>query len=70
MALLDKPVLWKDRDMVQIVFLLAIKPGVQKDIEHLYDVFIEIVNDGKLSQKIVKAKDFNSFINIVQRIEI
>lgn len=69
-ALLDKPVLWKDRDMVQIVFLLAIKPGVQKDIEHLYDVFIEIVNDGKLSQKILKAKDFSSFINIVQGIEI
>ena len=65
-AILDKPVLWNEEETVRIVFLLAIKQGVQKDIEHLYDSFIEIVNDSKLQQKIIHCKDYNEFISILQ----
>lgn len=62
-AILDNPILWSGEETVQIVFLLAIKQGVQKDIEHLYDSFIEIVNDSKLQQKIIHSKDYKEFIS-------
>ncbi|MFQ9515786.1 MAG: BglG family transcription antiterminator [Eubacterium sp.] len=64
-AILDKPVLWNDDETVQIVFLLAIKQGVQKDIEHLYDSFIEIVNDTKLQQKIIHCRNYKEFISVL-----
>ena len=64
-AILDKPVLWNKDETVQIVFLLAIKQGVQKDIEHLYDSFIEIVNDTKQQQKILDSKDYKEFISAI-----
>lgn len=65
-ALLSEPVSWNEEESVQIVFLLAISPGVQKDIEHLYDTFIDIVNDSKLQQKIVHANTFSEFISILE----
>ena len=61
-AILKKPLAWNDSDNIQIVFLLAIKQGVQKDMEHLYDVFINIVNDTKLQQRILKAESFFQFM--------
>lgn len=62
-AILDQPILWGKEETAKIVFLLAIKQGVQKDIEHLYDSFIKIVNDSKLQQKIIHSKDYNDFIS-------
>lgn len=61
-AIIDKPLLWNDKDSVQIVFLLAIKQGDQLDIEHLYDLFIEIVNNTKLQQSIIHSISFEHFI--------
>jgi lichenan operon transcriptional antiterminator len=67
-ALLDEPVIWNGNDTVQIIFLLAIKQGVQKDIEHLYDIFISMINDTKLQQKILQATDFSEFMTIISNI--
>lgn len=69
-AVLNQPVVWNEDDAgnketVQIVFLLAIKQGVQKDIEQLYDSMIEIVNDTKLQQKILNAGDFEEFSKVL-----
>lgn len=61
-AVLEKPVMWNDGETVQIVFILAIKQGVQKDIEHLYDMFINIVNDSKLQHQIINSKNYKDFI--------
>lgn len=65
-AILDRPILWGKEETVKIVFLLAIKQGVQKDIEHLYDCFIKIINDSKLQQKIIYSKDYNDFISAME----
>ena len=59
---MDKPLLWNKKDSVQIVFLLAIKQGDQLDIEHLYDLFIEIVNNTKLQQSIIHSYSFDDFM--------
>ena len=64
-AILDKPVLWNKDETVQIVFLLAIKQGIQKDIEYLYDSFIEIVNDAKQQQKILDSPNYKEFISAI-----
>lgn len=62
-AIIDKPLTWYKQDTVQIIFLLAIKQGDQQDIEHLYDIFIEIVNNPKLQQSIIHSHNYDSFIN-------
>lgn len=62
-AIISEPLTWYKQDTVQIIFLLAIKQGDQQDIEHLYDIFIEIVNNPKLQQNIIHCHDFDSFIN-------
>ncbi len=62
-AIINEPLTWYKQDTVQIIFLLAIKQGDQQDIEHLYDIFIEIVNNPKLQQNIIHCHDFDSFIN-------
>ena len=62
-AIIDQPLTWYQHDTVQIVFLLAIKQGDQQDIEHLYDIFIEIVNNPKLQQSIIHSHNYDSFIN-------
>lgn len=61
-AILKKPIQWNSKDFVQIVFLLAIKKGDQLDIEHLYDLFIEIVNNPKLQQDIIHSFTFEQFL--------
>ncbi len=65
-AILEKPLLWHENESVQIIFLLAIKPGIPKDLEHLYDNFIEIVNDSKLQQKIIAADNYDEFISLLK----
>ena len=50
-AILDEPIEWNNNhESVQIIFMISIKAGEQQDIEHLYDLFIEIVNNKKLQQ--------------------
>lgn len=61
-AILEKPIPWNSKDSVQIVFLLAIKKGDQLDIEHLYDLFIDIVNNPKLQQDIIHSSTFEQFL--------
>ncbi|NBK96945.1 MAG: transcription antiterminator [Erysipelotrichia bacterium] len=61
-ALLDYPTQWYQNESVQIIFLLAIKQGDQQNIEHLYDIFIEIVNNPKLQQALIHAQTFDDFL--------
>lgn len=64
-ALLDQPVTWSDETSVRIVFLLAIAKQDQENIEHLYDIFIEIVNNPKFQQELLKCQNYDHFIQSV-----
>ena len=64
-ALLKNPVKWNDSNKIQIVFMLVLKHGEQKDFEHLYDIFIEIINTPKLQQNILKAKTYEEFLDVL-----
>ena len=66
-ALLEEPLVWSQdewgqEETVQIVFLLAIKQEMQKDLVHLYDSMIEIVNNSKLQQRLISCESFEKFI--------
>ena len=57
----------KKKETVQIVFMLSLRADEQRDIEHLYDLFIEIVNNTKLQHQIIKSQNFDEFIKIISR---
>lgn len=61
-AILDEPIVWNKDKTIKIVFLLAIKKGDTTDMEHLYDLFIEVVNNPKLQQGIIHSLTYNQFI--------
>lgn len=68
-AILDEGVIWNDdNETVKIIFMLSIQSGEQSDIEHLYDLFIEIVNDTKLQQNILESKNYEQFIHTISKI--
>ena len=68
-AILDEPIEWNDNhESVQIIFMISIKVGEQQDIEHLYDLFIEIVNNKKLQQDIIHSKTYEQFIAVISNV--
>lgn len=68
-AILDEPIEWNNNhESVQIIFMISIKVGEQQDIEHLYDLFIEIVNNKKLQQDIIHAKTYEQFISVISNV--
>ena len=70
-AILDQSVEWNDKhEEVQIIFMISIKQGEQKQFEHLYDLFIEIVGNTKLQQDIVHSKSFEEFLYTISTVDI
>lgn len=68
-AILDEPISWNNNhESVQIIFMISIKVGEQQDIEHLYVLFIEIVNNKKLQQDIIHAKTYEQFISVISNV--
>lgn len=62
-ALLDEPVAWDEKaPEVRIVFLLAVRPGDRENIEHLYDLLLEVANSQRMQQAILDAQDFSNFM--------
>lgn len=62
-ALLDEPVSWNEgAPEVHIVFLLAVRAGDRENIENLYDLLLEIVNNRHMQQAVLEAEDFDAFM--------
>lgn len=64
-ALLKKPLKWNGNETVQIVFLLATKANETKDLNMLYNIIVEIINNAALQKKILKSNNFEDFINLL-----
>lgn len=64
-AILEEPVYWHKEETVQIIFLLATKQNEQANIEHLYDIVVEIVNNTALQKRIMKCTDYATFKHIL-----
>ena len=50
--------------------MISIKQGEQKQFEHLYDLFIEIVGNTKLQQDIVHSNSFEEFLYTISTVDI
>ena len=64
-AILDEAVKWSNEGSANIIFLLALHKEENLEIEHLYDLFIQIINNHDLENKIIGAKDFDEFMKIL-----
>ena len=63
-AILKQPIKWNKDSSVRIVFLLAIKnQDANNNLEHLYDIFIEIVGNSKFVNEILVAQSYEDFMN-------
>lgn len=64
-AILKNPIPWNHKEEIQIVFMLAIKKSDHMNIEHLYDTFMNIINNPKLQSELIHVEDFTSFMDII-----
>ena len=65
-AILKRPVRWSERcDTVQIVFLLAVRPGDRVEMEHLYDLLVRIVEDHHLQQELIGVASYAQFLEVL-----
>lgn len=66
-AVLDHPVEWNaNSSEVRIVFLLAIQAGDRANIEHLYDLLLDITNDRRMQHSILDSRDFGSLMSVLE----
>lgn len=62
-AILPKPLKWTNDASVQIVFMLAVQSNDHQNIEHLYDIFIQIINNTKLQNEIINTENYDTFLH-------
>ena len=65
-AILKRPLSWAPgHDAVQIVFLLAVRPGDRLEMEHLYDLLVRIVEDRHLQQELIGVTSYERFLEVL-----
>lgn len=63
-AVTSEPLAWSpSASEVRIVFLMAIRTADRANIEHLYDLLIDITNSRSMQQAIIAATTFNTFMS-------
>lgn len=62
-AVTDEPLDWSpNAPEVHIVFLLSVRPGDRANIEHLYDLLLDVTNNKAIQHDIIWAKSFSEFM--------
>lgn len=64
-AILDKPILWKDRK-VQLVFQLAFREGDKNRLFELYETFAILSERRDMYAQLLKCHDYQSFMEVFQ----
>lgn len=67
-ALLRKPIIWSKRK-VQIIFMMAIAAEDQHFLESFYELVADLSDDSNFVNKILRAKTFNEFIELINNYE-
>lgn len=66
-ATLKEPIVWADKT-VQFVCLLSVKRNSQEDLQSLYETIGKIIDRPSIVQKLVQAKDKNTFMEIIKQV--
>ncbi len=67
-AILDHPVLWGDQE-VQVVFLVLIEEGKNKDLQKFYQVTSNFLLEERYIRELVKKRDYDEFIRVLNQVE-
>ncbi len=62
---LEKPILWSDKS-VQFVSMLCVKKNSQEDLQAMYEMLGRIIDDTNIVGKLVKAKNYEEFIRVLE----
>ncbi|HLR68328.1 MAG TPA: BglG family transcription antiterminator [Virgibacillus sp.] len=61
---LEKPILWKDKP-VQFVCLLCVKKESTEDLQSMYELLGEVINNRSRVQHLIKADTYEDFMNVL-----
>lgn len=67
-AILNKPIIW-EKKKVQLVYLLSIGNGLNKNLQVMYKVSSKILMNQEYVKKIIKQKDYNETIKLLSDVE-
>ena len=62
---LDKPINWNDR-LVQFICLLCVKKNSTEDLQSMYDLLGNIIENPPIVQKLISVKTFEEFIHVLE----
>ncbi|QKG83242.1 transcription antiterminator [Kroppenstedtia pulmonis] len=66
---LKKPIQWKDQQ-VQLIALLSVKHGNTQDLQMLYDLLYNMMNNAETVHQLVKAESVKNFVNILLKTSV
>lgn len=67
-AILDRPVLWGEQE-VQVVFLVLIEEGKNKDLQRFYQVTSHFLLEERYIRDLIKKRDYDEFIKVLNQVE-
>ena len=67
-AVLDHPVLWGEQE-VQVVFLVLIEKGKNKDLQKFYQVTSHFLLEERYIKDLIKKRDYDEFIRVLNQVE-
>ena len=67
-AILDKPILWNKKE-VQVIFLLSIGTKKKNDIQQFYSATSKMIMKCKSIKEIIKKRDFETLIKLLNETE-
>lgn len=65
-GILDEPIHWSGKDTAQIILMLGLSDESKKDIEKLYDTFVEMMHNPQLQSLLLKTENLNDFLQILK----
>lgn len=67
-AILKEPIIWNERK-VQFIFLLSIENKINKNLQQFYKITSKLLFNKYYINEVIKRKDFNYFINLLDIVE-
>ena len=65
-AILDNPILWNKNDTIKVVMMLAINKDDYFEMNSIYDVLINVINNPELKDKLYSCSNFDNFSKTIK----
>src|SRR5699024_12137509 len=61
---LENPILWKEKP-VQLVCLLCVKKDSTEDLQSMYELLGEVINNKLIVQRLIKTDNYDDFMSVL-----